>query len=371
MKNQNEVNIVVAGVGGAGSNMLERTLEIDGIEAKIKPIVLNTDIQALSGAKSNNKIQIGEKLTRGLGAGMKPEIGEKAALESENEIREKIAGADLLIVVAGLGGGTGTGASPIVAELARSMGILTVSIVVKPFSFEGRKRMKLANQGFDKLIGVSDSVITIYNENLLQMVEKNLGIKEAFGLVDSILSKAVEGIVGVIVDNTVNSVNLDFSDFKTIMRHNGMSLMGSSFKKGESSALEAMKEAVTSPLLGRENISGAKGVIVHFKNHPEYPLVSIAEAMEYIEDTVEEEADIIFGTTNSEDMDKESIEITVIATGFNYETEEEKKIKKEKEQAAHVLTEEDIINNPSVRVASISSEDIDIPTFLRKKIDSN
>jgi len=359
------VNIVVAGVGGAGSNMLERTLEINGISSKIKSIVLNTDSQALSGAKAEKKIQIGEKLTRGLGAGMKPEIGEKAALESEDEIREEITGADLLIVVAGLGGGTGTGASPLVAELARSMGILTVSIVVKPFSFEGRKRMKLANSGFDKLVSVSDSVITIYNENLLGMVDKNIGIKEAFSMVDSILSKAIEGIVGVIVDNAVNSVNLDFSDFQTIMKHNGLSLMGNATVGMESdNALGVMKEAVSSPLLGRKDISGAKGIIVHFKNHSNYPLVDIAEAMEFIEESVEDDADIIFGTTNYDDMPEDKIEITVIATGFDYEVTDKKE---DTEDKNIIKTKKDLFSNKMRTPLNLTTEEIDIPTFLREK----
>lgn len=364
IKENNHVNIVVAGVGGAGSNMVERTLEINGIEAKINPIIINTDIQALSTAKAANKIQIGEKLTRGLGAGMKPEIGEKAALESELEIIEAIKGADLLIVVAGMGGGTGTGAAPLVAEMAKTLGILTVSLVVKPFSFEGKKRMRLANAGFDRLVDVSDSVITIYNENLLSMADKSLGIKEAFLMVDNVLAKAVEGIVGVVVDSAANSVNLDFSDFKTIMKHNGMSLMGNSNWDGESSATEAVRAAINSPLLGRTGIEDAKGVIIHFKNHTNYPLLDIAEAMEIIEDSVDDEADIIFGTTNDDSFATDYIEVTVIATGFEYESQEKKKEAEAIKKDTQVIDKETLFNN--VDKTSIDTEDIDIPTFLRK-----
>ena len=306
--------IKAIGVGGGGGNMINHMIT-EGVTG-IDLIAANTDAQALQTSLAPTKIQLGANITRGLGAGMKPEVGREAALENYSEIKDILAGADIVFISAGLGGGTGTGAAPVIAQAAREVGALTVSVVTKPFKFEGRRRSKLAKEGLEELKKESDSIIVIPNEKLLSIVEKNLGIKESFRLVDDVLCQAVTGISNVIISHSPNDINLDFADVKTVMSHRGLALMGSGNSTGSNAAYDAAKAAIDSPLLDNISINGAKGVLVHFNIHPDYPLLQISEAMNVIEDHADEDASVIFGTTTNPDFDIDEVRITIVATGF-------------------------------------------------------
>ena len=300
-------NIKAVGVGGGGGNMIAHMLN-EGIEG-IELIVANTDSQALSTSKAHTKIQLGEKLTRGLGAGMKPEVGREAALESYDLVKEKLEGADIVFISAGMGGGTGTGAAPVIAQAAKEVGALTISVVTKPFKFEGRKRARLAEEGINELKKESDSIVVIPNDKLLSIVDRKLGIRDSFKIVDDVLARAVGGISGVILSYGQNDINLDFADVKTVMSHRGLALMGVGEAAGENSAYEAIKSAVESPLLDNVSINGAMGVLVHFTIHPDYPLVDIGEAMDVVYESADEDAHVIFGTTTNENMAPDQVKI--------------------------------------------------------------
>ena len=306
--------IKAIGVGGGGGNMINHMVEqnIAGIEL----IIANTDAQALDSSLAPYKIQIGPSVARGRGCGMVPDKGREAAMESYEEIKEALSGADLVFIAAGLGGGTGTGAAPIVAQAAKEVGALTVAVVTTPFKFEGRKRTKLAEQGLEELKKESDSIIVIPNERLLSVVEKTLGVKESFRLVDDILSQAVSGISNVIISHSPSDINLDFADVKTVMSHRGLALMGVGHASGQNAAYDAAIQAISSPLLGDISINGAQGILVHFKIHPDYPILQISEAMNTIEEFADEEASVIFGTTTDENIAEDEVYITIIATGF-------------------------------------------------------
>ncbi len=370
--------IKAIGIGGGGGNMINHMIN-EGVSG-IDLIVANTDAQALETSFAPTKLQLGLNATRGLGAGMVPEKGREAALESFDDIKETLAGADIVFISAGMGGGTGTGAAPIVAQAAKEVGALTVSVVTSPFKFEGRKRTKLSKEGLEELKRESDSIVIIPNEKLLSIVEKNLGIKESFRLVDDILSQAVSGISNVILSHGPNDINLDFADVKTVMSHRGLALMGSGKSEGANAAYDAAKAAIDSPLLDNISINGAMGVLVHFHIHPDYPILQISEAMETIEDHAHEDANVIFGTTTNSSMAVEEVKITIVATGFsdnqNVATEEAEKAK-----AASTLLSGMRANtapSPKPNVAQTrrvvggydENEDIlEVPTFLRKQMD--
>ncbi len=356
-------NIKAVGVGGGGGNMIAHMIEenIDGIEL----IVANTDSQALSSSKAHVKIQLGEKLTRGLGAGMQPGIGKEAALESYDTIKEKLDGADIVFISAGMGGGTGTGAAPIIAQAAKEVGALTISVVTKPFKFEGRKRARLAEEGINELKKESDSIVVIPNDKLLSIVDRKLGIRNSFKIVDDVLSRAVGGISGVILSYGENDINLDFADVKTVMSHRGLALMGVGEAIGENSAYEAIKSAIESPLLDNISINGAMGVLVHFTIHPDYPLIDIGEAMDVVFESADEDAHVIFGTTTNENMAPDQVKITLIATGFEHQEENNEPIKMTKQAIA-----ENLKVRKKVSGGYEDSEDIlDTPTFIRNNWD--
>jgi len=306
--------IKVIGVGGGGGNMINHMIHsgVQGIEL----IVANTDAQVLERSLCENRIQLGEKLTKGLGAGMVPEIGKESALENSDEIRSYLEGADIVFIAAGLGGGTGTGASPVIAQLAREAGALTISVVTKPFLFEGGKRDKLARLGLEELKKESDSIVVIPNDKLLHIVDKSLGIKESFRIVDEVLASAVVGTSGIILSSGENDINLDFADLRTVMSHRGLALMGMGEAEGEKSAYEAIKNAIESPLLDDVSIQGAMGILVHFNIHPNYSLIEIHSAMQIIHDSADTDATIIMGTTTDETLPETFVKITLIATGF-------------------------------------------------------
>ncbi len=372
--------IKAIGIGGGGGNMINHMIN-EGVSG-IDLIVANTDAQALDTSLAPTKLQLGLNATRGLGAGMIPEKGREAALESFDDIKETLAGADIVFISAGMGGGTGTGAAPIVAQAAKEIGALTVSVVTSPFKFEGRKRTKLSKEGLEELKRESDSIVIIPNEKLLSIVEKNLGIKESFRLVDNVLSEAVAGISNVILSHGPNDINLDFADVKTVMGHRGLALMGSGRSEGANAAYDAAKAAIDSPLLDNISINGAMGVLVHFHIHPDYPILQVSEAMETIEDHADEDANVIFGTTTNANMPIDEVKITIVATGFD-SNENVANEQAEKAQAATNLLSGMGANTTTPKPAAATvqnrrvvggydenNEDIlEVPTFLRKQMD--
>ena len=356
-------NIKVVGVGGAGNNGVNRMVDagLKGIEF----ISINTDKQALQGSKASKKIQIGEKLTRGLGAGADPEVGRCSADESKTEIAEALKGADMVFVTAGMGGGTGTGAAPIVAEVSKQMGILTVAVVTKPFPFEGRRRMSQADSGVEELRQNVDTLITIPNEKLLQVVEKQTSVTEAFRMADDVLRQGVQGISDLITE--AGLVNLDFADVKTIMQDAGIAHMGIGRASGENRAQEAARQAIHSPLL-ETSIDGAGGVLINVTGGKDLGLLEINEAAELVQKSVDPEANIIFGAVIDENL-KDEIVITVIATGFSKQPFSELKLDNIVGEAL-----KNSLNSSRVSMNSGSSEykaDLDIPPFLRKNKDNN
>ncbi|SHE38381.1 cell division protein FtsZ [Caldanaerobius fijiensis DSM 17918] len=347
-------HIKVVGVGGGGNNAVNRMIT-EGLKG-VEFIAINTDKQALYLSKATHKIQIGEKLTKGLGAGANPEIGKKAAEESADEISQAIKGADMVFVTAGMGGGTGTGAAPIVAQIAKELGILTVGVVTKPFTFEGRKRMKHAEEGINALKQKVDTLVTIPNDRLLQIVEKKTSMVEAFKIADDVLRQGVQGISDLIA--VPGLVNLDFADVKTIMMETGLAHMGIGIASGENRAKEAAKQAIQSPLL-ETSIEGAKGVLLNITGGPNLSLFEVNEAAEFIYEAADPDANIIFGAVIDENLQDE-IKITVIATGFEKKGTTETVAKKTENLQGTASKQ-----NVHVDVESIDLDRLDIPAFLR------
>ncbi len=305
--------IKVVGVGGGGGNAVNRMIDahLRGIEF----IAANTDLQALAKCRAQVKLQLGQSLTKGLGAGADPEVGKKAALEDTERILEMLDGADMVFLTAGLGGGTGTGAAPIIASLAAEIGALTVAVVTKPFGFEGRRRMQLAERGVEDLRNAVDTLITIPNERLLNFVERGTPLAEAFRIADDVLRQAVQGISDLIT--VPGEVNVDFADVRTIMSGMGMALMGTGVARGENRALEAAQRAISSPLLEETSIQGAKGVLINISGGADLTLHEVAEAARIIAEAVDPDANIISGMVIDDAME-EAMKVTVIATGFDY-----------------------------------------------------
>lgn len=307
---QQFADIKVIGIGGGGNNAINRMIEagLKGVEF----LAVNTDSQALWFSKADKKIQVGEKLTKGLGAGADPEIGLKAAEENADEIKRALQGADMVFVTAGMGGGTGTGGAPVIAKIARELGALTVGVVTRPFTFEGRKRTLQAETGIQNLREEVDSLITIPNDRLLQVVDKNTAFNDAFRIADDILRQGVQGISDLIAVPGV--INCDFADVKTVMKNTGSALMGIGSAKGENRSAEAARMAISSPLL-ETSIDGAKGVLFNISGGADLTLFEIYEAAEIIHEAVDAEANIIFGANIIESLEDE-VRVTVIATGF-------------------------------------------------------
>jgi len=307
---RNNAKIKVIGVGGGGGNAVNRMInaKVEGVEF----LVANTDLQALQMSQASVKIQLGVKLTSGLGAGANPDVGRKAALEDAHQIIEALEGADMVFVTAGLGGGTGTGAAPIIASLASEMGALTVAVVTKPFAFEGKRRKAQADQGLDELIESVDTTIVIPNEKLLA-VAQNAGFFESFRVADDILRQAVQGISDIITIPGI--INRDFADVKTIMQGMGYAVMGTATGRGERRALEAAQAAIASPLLEAGAIDGARGILINITGSSTLKLAEVNEASTIIQNAAHEDANIIFGAVLDEKM-KDDVKITVIATGF-------------------------------------------------------
>ena len=354
--------IKVIGVGGAGNNAVNRMIEagIKGVDF----IAVNTDRQALQTSKASTKIQIGEKITRGLGAGANPDVGAQSAEESKAELSEVLRGADMVFVTAGMGGGTGTGAAPVVAQAAKEMGILTIGVVTKPFTFEGKKRLSQAERGIESLKGKVDTLVVIPNDKLLQIIDRKTSIIEAFKMADDVLRQGVQGISDLI--SIPGLVNLDFADVKTIMLNTGMAHMGVGMASGENRAEDAAKEAIQSPLL-ETSIEGARGVIINITGGEDLGLHEVNTAAELVQRSVDPEANIIFGTVTDPTMQDE-IKITVIATGFE-KNEPTSNVGVDK--LVSKTWEKKINSIPSNSDTNSSQNDLDIPSFLRKNKNKN
>jgi len=307
--------IKVIGVGGGGSNAVNRMVEVglNGVEF----IVANTDVQALDNAKAAVKMQIGHKLTKGLGAGADPNIGRQAALEDTDSIIQTLSGADMIFVTTGLGGGTGTGAAPVIASLASELGALTIAVVTKPFKFEGKKRLLQAEAGLDALRECVDTVITIPNERLLSIIDRRTTMNDAFTLADDVLRQAIQGISDLIL--VPGLINLDFADVKTIMSGMGVAMMGTGIAEGDNRAIQAAQRAVASPLLEDSSVNGARGVIINVTGGPDLSLMEVNEASCIIQEAAHEDANIIFGAVVDPNL-VGKVKITVIATGFDRKT---------------------------------------------------
>ena len=346
--------IKVVGVGGGGNNAVNRMIDagVKGVEF----LVFNTDRQALKNSNAETKIQLGEKITKGLGAGANPEIGEQAAEESLDEIREALDGADMVFITAGMGGGTGTGAAPVIADVAKELGLLTVGVVTKPFTFEGRKRAKSAELGINALKGKVDTLVIIPNDRLLSIADKKTSFSQAFEMADDILKQGIQGISDLI--SVPNLINLDFADVKTIMYDKGIAHMGIGRASGDDRATEAAKLAINSPLL-ETSIEGAKSVLLNITAGSDLGIFEVNEAADLIRDCVSEDANIIFGGGIDETL-KDEVKITVIATEFD-QYKEDKKDKKDKK----------IELNQKSPIESLENDDdedngeLKIPSFLR------
>jgi cell division protein FtsZ len=380
-QNEYSASIKVIGVGGGGTNAVNSMVRNHTMGVEF--IVANTDIQSLEASPCTEQIQLGGNLMRGLGAGAKPETGQLAAEESEEHIRNMLDGSDMVFITAGMGGGTGTGAAPVIARIAREVGALTVGVVTKPFSFEGNKRMLQAESGIKELKDSIDTLIVIPNQKLLSFVGKQTALTNAFGIVDDVLQQAVGSISDLIV--IPGLVNLDFADVKTIMGNMGKAIMGSGCAAGENRAIEAAEKAICSPLLDDSNIDGARQILINITGGDDMTLAEVDEAATLITKTAHDDANIIFGTVNSDSMEGQ-MRVTVIATGFE--------MKNEKEKPSPVSSKKDFINvekepmrmavgdNGYRHLKSLANEikeeipesadsltNFDVPTFLRKHAD--
>lgn len=369
-------NIKVIGVGGGGNNAVNRMIEhgVQGVDF----IAVNTDAQALNLSKAEYRLQIGNKLTRGLGAGANPEVGKKAAEESREQIEEVLRGADMVFVTAGMGGGTGTGAAPVIASIARDLGALTVGVVTRPFSFEGRKRQTQAIGGIAAMKEAVDTLIVIPNDKLLQIVDKSTPMLEAFREADNVLRQGVQGISDLIA--TPGLINLDFADVKTIMSDKGSALMGIGIATGENRATEAAKKAISSPLL-ETSIDGAKGVIMNITGGSNLSLFEVQEAADIVASASDEEVNMIFGSVINENLNDEII-VTVIATGFSEDMIAQPQRQQNTRSIGNVrsgqvqqpqtpirerVQEQPVQQEPARQVQQQQDDLLDIPTFLRNR----
>ena len=387
------VRIKVIGVGGAGCNAINTM--ITGGLCRVDFIAANTDVQALERSQASYKIQIGPDRTRGLGAGAKPEVGRDAALESKDEIRESLEGADMVFVTAGMGGGTGTGAAPIVASIARELGILTVAVVTKPFQYEGHRRMSHAEEGIRDLKRHVDTVLIIPNQRLLGIVDKATPLLDAFKVADDVLRQAIQGIADVIT--TTGLVNVDFADVRTIMSHTGRAVMGMGIARGATRAAEAAQKAICSPLLEEGSVEGARGVLLNITGGPNMSLHEVEEAASIVQHAADPEANIIVGQVINPEMGDDLV-VTVIATGFERDDQPSSKPAASERLVAkngtgrtgqQILTgmqaggdrpHKDLdrptflrrlgeAREPVERVAVAADDEWDVPTFLRRQAD--
>lgn len=380
-------SIKVIGVGGGGGNALDRMIEV-GLKG-VEFIAINTDAQDLHYSKSAEKIHIGKNATRGLGAGMDPELGRQAAEESKEEIMRVLDGADMVFITAGLGGGTGTGAAPVIAELSRSIGALTIGVVTKPFFFEGSQRNQIALEGLEDLSGNVDTLITIPNDRLLTLIDKKTSLLEAFSTVDDVLRQAVQGISDLIVLPGI--INVDFADVRAIMKNAGSALIGIGKASGEDRAMEAARQAINSPLV-EVSIDGAKGLLFTIAGGNDIGMAEVSKAAEIITESVDPDAKIIFGAVNDQNIQKGELRVTVIATGFDkypapgervrevreiYRPQGQGKVplrqlaEKQKDEERFAPQKETValeIEEEEIRGTGGGEGELEIPTFIRNKL---
>ncbi|MCH8519081.1 cell division protein FtsZ [Candidatus Gracilibacteria bacterium] len=371
-------NIKVIGVGGGGNNAVNRMIEA-GLEG-VDFIAMNTDVQALYSSLAEHKLNLGKLITGGLGAGSLPEVGKKAAEESREEIKSLLEGADMVFITCGLGGGTGTGAAPVVAEVAKELGALTVGVVTRPFSFEGQNRSSKAMDGFDNLKEKVDTLITIPNDRILSIIDKKTPLLDAFSIVDEVLNQGVQGISDLITQPGL--INVDFADVRSVMNSAGSALMGIGYGSGENRATEAARSAIDSPLLDL-SIAGAKGLLFNITGGTDLSMFEVDEAAKIITDSVDDDANIIFGASIRDDYEGE-IKITVVATGFDENTNkafQERKSESSRGGMGSAFGKRSISDSRVISVPRPThqdtptqepgnmrdGEDLDIPTFLRKK----
>ena len=351
--------IKVVGVGGGGGNAVN-TMIAAGLPG-VDFIAANTDSQALKANLAPIKMQLGEKLTRGLGAGGNPEVGKRAAQEDVERLREYLAEADMIFITAGMGGGTGTGAAPVIAKVAKELGSLTVGVVTKPFTFEGKRRMKQADEGMKELKASVDTLIAIPNQRLLSVAGRNSSILETFKKADDVLLQAVRGISDLITVHGL--INLDFADVRTIMSEMGMAMMGAAIAQGENRAVEAAQKAISSPLLEEVSIKGARGVLINITGGPDLSLHEVNEAATLIQEEADDEANIIFGAVIDESMGDE-VRITVIATGFGEQPEAGEKPRPGPRDARAAGAGE---GRPVKRLGLLAEDELDVPTWQRRR----
>lgn len=368
IEHESNAKIKVVGCGGGGGNAVNNMIQ--SALKGVKFIVANTDHQDINKSLAEHKIQLGEKLTKGLGAGANPEIGRSAAMESVDQIREALEGSDMVFITAGMGGGTGTGSAPVVAEVARELGALTVGVVTKPFYFEGKRRLQQAEEGTRELADVVDSIITIPNDRLLQLAAKKASFADMLKKADEVLYYAVKGIADLITVHGL--INLDFADVKAAMHSSGMALMGTGIASGESRAKEAAMKAITSPLLEDVSIEGAKGVLINITCGPDMLIDEVSEAADIIYKEAHDDAEIFFGTVFDPDAGDE-MRITVIATGIETAAEEpEPAMSKAEQQKLLLLGPRGVNNTPEPRANKrpghqrVINTDRNIPAYLRK-----
>lgn len=368
VNDQSTAQIKVIGVGGGGSNAVNRMIDagLNGVSF----MAINTDKQALSGSKADTKLQIGEKLTKGLGAGANPEVGQKAAEENIEDLTKFIAGADMVFITAGMGGGTGTGAAPIIAKAAKDLGVLTVGVVTKPFTFEGKKRKDHAELGIKFLKKYVDSLVVVPNDRLLQIAEKNTSMMDAFTMADEVLKQGVQGISDLIAE--AGLINLDFADVKTVMSDRGIAHMGVGRGRGDTRVQDAVKAAIESPLL-ETSINGAKAILLNIMGGYDLGMLEVNEAADQIEKAADKDAIVIFGASVKEDMHDEIV-ITVIATGFEDRPADILSPSRDKAEA-HAMGEEGAESTSDENAENKPRDDIfqskvtgafDIPSFLSK-----
>lgn len=368
VNDQNTAQIKVIGIGGGGSNAVNRMIDA-GLKG-VSFIAVNTDKQALAGSMAETKLQIGEKLTKGLGAGANPEVGQKAAEENLDDISKFISGSDMVFITAGMGGGTGTGAAPIIAKAAKDLGILTVGVVTKPFTFEGKKRRDHADLGIKFLKKYVDSLVVVPNDKLLQIAEKNTTMVEAFGMADEVLKQGVQGISDLIAE--AGLINLDFADVKTVMSDRGIAHMGVGRGKGDTRVSDAVKSAIESPLL-ETSINGAKAILLNIMGGYDLGMLEVNEAADQIEKAADKDAIVIFGASVKEEMQDEIV-ITVIATGFEDRPTDILTPSKDKAEApaekgedtAELLEGDSSSKTPDEIFKSRETGAFDIPSFLNK-----
>ncbi|HLY62213.1 MAG TPA: cell division protein FtsZ [Terriglobia bacterium] len=365
--------IKVIGVGGGGGNAINRMIaaQVEGVEF----MVANTDVQALEASQAPVKIQLGTKLTKGLGAGANPEIGRRAALEDTEKIIDALEGADMVFVTSGLGGGTGTGGAPIVASLARELGALTIAVVTKPFAFEGKRRMAQAEQGLAELSEAVDTVICIPNERLMQFVDKGTSFFEAFRIADDILRQGVQGISDIITITGI--INRDFADIKTIMKGMGYAVMGTAIASGGNRAVEAANRAISSPLLEDASINGAQGILLNITGSSKLTLHEVHEASTIVQKAAAENANIIFGAVHDENM-KDSVKVTVIATGIKPDkmgmrprTMMSPAVRSAQQSVKNLMLKKErlpleVASEKAPTPSELPSDDLDVPTFIRR-----